>query len=792
MELSPSELSRRISPSDLDFESTQELPEFTQILGQTRATEALQFGLDMQKPGYHLYVSGETGSGRSRYITDYIKPLAAHGSAPSDWLYVNNFDRPDEPRSLELPHGHGRKFVRDIEKLVEEVIATFPAAFENPSYIQQKNSLQKVFDARYESALLEVEKAASAKSLAVFREEGVMTFSPIIDDKIADDAYFSTMSDDQRETFRFDVEALENLLHDVLVELPQWQRDLNNQLKHLQQKTIQQSLKPLIDDLHQEYQGFTGVMIYLEQMKQHLPKIIQEQLSETGSDNKDQAQKRRLLESTFVPNLISRNENQQGAPLLFALDPSFAHLFGRINAPAFNGESCPSFQLLSGGALHNANGGFLILDIEKLLMDAETWGALKRVLREQKISLDVQSSENAASVPFSINPEPIPLKIKVILIGSRGLYDALCDMDQDFSELFRVLVDFDSDFRCSNNNLNQFAALLHTRAKADNIAELTATAIARLAEYALRLAEHQNRLSTRIDLIMEVISEADYWRQKTDSDLITEVHISTAIVKREYRYALLKDKVTQDILTNQILISTAGKTIAQVNGLAVIQNGELSFGCPLRVTATAHPGSKGVVDIEREVNLGQAVHSKGVLLLSGYLAGRYAKHLSLAISAHIAVEQSYGFIDGDSASLAELCALLSAIIQLPLSQELAVTGSVSQFGEVQAIGGVNDKIEGFFSICKKRHFNGRQGVIIPSANQINLMLSDDVVQAVKRGVFHIYCVNTVDETLALLSGEILDIGMEMNNGLFPTGTVNQRIVSQLTQFAQKAQMTFDD
>ena len=674
MELSAEQVIRRICCSDLDFESTQELPEFTQILGQARATEALQFGLEMKKPGYHLYVSGATGSGRSRYITDYIKPLSAHGKAPSDWLYVNNFDRPDEPRSLELPHGHGRKFVRDVGRLVEEILATFPSVFENPSYVQQKNSLQKVFDGRYESALLEVERAASARKLAVFREEGVMTFSPIIDDKIADDAYFSTMTESQRETFRFDVEALETLLHDVLLELPQWQRDLHTQQKALQQKTIQQFLKPLIEDLHHEYQGFTGVMIYLEQMKQHLPKIINEQLSEDNKDNKDNSKKqRRLLENTFLPNLISRNENKHGSPLLFALDPSFANLFGRLNNPSFNSENSPPFQLLSGGDLHNANGGFLIIDIEKLLQNADTWDTLKRVLREQKLNLDVQTSESG----LSIKPEPIPLDIKVILIGSRALYDVLSDVDQDFGELFRVLVDFDSDFRCTNNNLNQFAALLHTRAQTADIAELTATAIAKLAEYALRLAEHQNRLSTRIDLIMEVISEADYWRQKDQSSLITEIHISTAIAKRENRYALLKDKVIQDIIHNQILITTEGKTAAQVNGLAVIQNGELSFGCPLRVTATAHPGSKGVVDIEREVKLGQAVHSKGVLLLSGYLSSRYAKNLSLAISAHIAVEQSYGFIDGDSASLAELCALLSAIIQLPLNQSLAVTGSVN-------------------------------------------------------------------------------------------------------------------
>lgn len=782
MELTAKNITRFIAPTDLDFESTQELPDFTYILGQSRATEALQFGIDMKQPGYNLYVAAATGSGRTRYITEYIKPIAAHGSQPKDWLYVNNFDNPSEPRSISLPHGQGQKFRRDIDALLDQLLATFPTVFDNPSYIQQRNSIQKNFDETYESALLSVEQAASVKDIAAFREEGVISFSPIVDDQIADDAYFASMSEEQRKTFRENVLYLENLLHDTLIALPQWQRELNNQLRLLQQKTIQQILKPLLEDLQYQYQGLAGVMLYLAQLKQHLPKTISDHLSTSEHDDKEkQAKQRKLLETEYLPNLISRRTNQQGLPLILESNPSYANLFGRISVPSHNNETRLDFQHLVGGALHQANSGYLIIHIEKILTDKETWKTLKRVLREGSISIDIQASDPT----INLKPEAIPLDVKIILIGPSEIYNALRDIDQDFSELFRVLIEFDSDFICNNSNLNQFAGLLHTRAKKAGLAELSADAIASLAEFALRLAEHQNRLSTRIDLIMEVITEAEFWRLHAAETLITQQHIDQAITKRNDRHSHLKDRLKQDILCHQIKILSQGKVHGQVNGLAVIENGDHSFGWPLRVTATAHPGCKGVVDIEREVNLGQSVHSKGVLLLSGYLANRYARSFSLAISAHIAVEQSYGFIDGDSASLAELCALLSAIIQLPLKQELAVTGAVSQFGEVQAVGGVNEKIEGFFAICESRQLTGQQGVIIPASNSKNLMLNKTVVSAVKKGVFHIYTVKDVDDTLALLSG--LAIGKEKNNGQFPNNSINCKIVKQLKYFADKAQ-----
>lgn len=784
-------MTRYISPDELSFSSTQELADFKEILGQPRASHALEFGIGIQQAGYNLYVAGDSGTGRSHYLTEYLKPIAMHGKTPPDWLYVNNFERPAEPRCIAMPHGQGIKLQRDIERLIEEIMATFPAAFENPSYIQQRTALQNAFNARYDAALSIVEKAAGQKQIAVYRENGIISFGVIIDGQIADDAYFSKMDDSQREVYHQNVIELEKLLNDSLVELPQWQRDVNNHLRQLDQQTIKQSLKPLFDELLQKYQGHAGVQIYLGQMSQHLPRVIEEHFSGQNEERKEQSStQRKLLESFYLPNLITRFFDQTGSPIVLEPNPTYGNLFGRINFSGHQGDIDASYQSIVAGAVHRANGGYLLVDIEKVLADGKAWETLKRVLREGVVEIDPQGSDAVMAMPASLKAQPIPVSLKVILIGSRQLYYALADADSEFHELFRVLVDFDSAFEFDQESLLQFASLLHTRAKEIGIAELSAAAIARLAEYACRVAGHQNKISTRIDQLMDIVTEANYWRTKVMEHLVDKAHIEQAIAAREYRHARFRDGILEDVLSGFINIATQGEVIGQVNGLAVIDSGDTGFGCPLRITATTHPGSRGVVDIEREVKLGQAVHSKGVLILTGYLCGRYAKSFSLAMSANIAIEQSYGFIDGDSASLAELCALLSSLVSAPLRQDIALTGSVSQFGDVQAIGGVNEKIEGFFDICQARGLTGSQGVIIPETNCINLMLSERVIAAVKEGRFSIYSVSTVDETMAILTGR--ELGEELEDGVFAEGTLNRDIVNRLQLFSRCALPRVDD
>jgi len=699
-------------------------------------------------------------------------------------LYVNNFENSIEPHCISLPEQRGKKLLEDIDSLIESLLVTFPSVFEHPSFLQKKNAIQRFYDEAYEKVVAIIERSAASKNIALFRDNGSITFTPIIKGEIADETAFAQMGGTDREVFHQNVIKLETQLNDALLELPQWQRDLNEKLQLLIQQTINQSLKPIFDSLHQTYQGDTGVLLYLAQMKKHLPKVISENFASSSEEksNKQVAGKRQLLAGLYRPNLLVRSGAKSGLPIVFESNPSYSNLFGQINISPEKEAATVDFQNIIAGALHRANGGYLILDIEKVINDQQAWRALKRALREGKISTEISSNEVALGHLFSLKPEPVPLNVKVILIGSHDVYYALAELDRDFDELFQVFVDFSTDFAVNQENLQQFAYFIHSKAAESNLAELTPDAIALMAEYGCRLAEHQHKISSQIDLIMEVIVEANHQRGLCKHEKIEVEHLQQTLEARQYRNARLRDRTLEDVLSGVMQISTTGNAIGQVNGLSIIQVGETRFGSPMRITATVHPGTTGVVDIEREVKLGMAVHSKGVLLLSGYLCGRYAKEFPLAMTAHIAIEQSYGFIDGDSASLAELCALLSALVNAPLRQDIALTGSVSQLGEVQAVGGVNEKIEGFFDICKARGLTGSQGVVIPASNQVNLMLSNEVVDAVNNGRFAIYTVKSVDEAMGLLTGE--EMGISAADGEFPVGSINYKVINQLRHFAE--------
>lgn len=787
MKLDADQLVRHIHPEDLNLDKACTPPTANQILGQPRATEALELGIRTPQPGYNLYLAGESGTGRVRYVMEYLAPLAAVADPPQDWLYVNNFDNPSEPRAIALPHKQGSAFLKDIDKLIEEVLATFPDVFEHPTYLRKKTAIEKEFDKIYDQSIAVVEQKAATMQIALYRQEGAISFSPLIDGQAADEVSFAKLTDAQRDTFHRQAEELEGLLNDSLLELPQWQRDLNNKLRKLQQETIRHSLKPLFDQIQNNYLGYAGILFYLAQINDHLPRTIVEHLDAT-EQQESQSNKRKLLEELYRPNLFSAHRRANGAPIIFESNPSYTNLFGSITISGEQNSPSSSYHNIIPGALHHANGGYLILDIEKVLRDPNTWDALKRALRDGKIYIEQPSSELQFGLPQHLKAKSIPLNIKVVLIGPREVYYALEEHDYDFYQLFRILVDFSSDIDFDACNLTRFANLAQSRANDLGLAQLSASALSRLAEHACRLAENQNKLTACIDHIMEVATEANQFLLQTTDTILNKQHIETAISARAHRNSRLHDLIKEDILSGKIVISTEGKAVGQVNGLSVIQVGESSFGLPIRITATVHPGSNGVVDIEREVELGQAVHSKGVLLLAGYLCGRYAKDFPLAISAKVAMEQSYGYIDGDSASLAELCALLSALIVQPIRQDIAMTGSVNQRGEVQAIGGVNEKIEGFFDICKSRGLTGNQMVIIPASNQSNLMLSNEVIEAVKDGQFSIHAINKVDEALALLAG--VDPGSKDSNGQFPPNSINRRIVDQLhryTEIVQKLQ-----
>ncbi|MBF8669565.1 AAA family ATPase [Pseudomonas putida] len=779
LRLAPEALTRRFSPEQFAFTNTDDLEPFRGVLGQERAVEALQFGVAMPRPGYNVYVMGEPGTGRFSFVKRYLKAEGKRQQTPADWVYVNHFDDTREPRALELPSGSAGAFITDMNGLIDNLLSTFPAVFEHPSYQQKKGAIDRAFNQRYDRALDVIERASLEKDVALYRDASNVAFTPMADGKALDEAEFAQLPEEVREQFHEDIALLEERLNEELASLPQWKRESNNQLRQLNEETITLALQPLLAPLSEKYAENAAVCAYLQSVQLNLLRTVVEQLVD---DSKTDAAARKLLEEQYAPSLVVGHHADGGAPVVFEPHPTYDNLFGRIEYSTDQGALYTSYRQLRPGALHRANGGFLILEAEKMLGEPFVWDALKRALQSRKLKMESPLGELGRVATVSLTPQMIPLNIKLVIIGSRQLYYALQDHDSDFQEMFRVLVDFDEDMPMVDENLEQFAQLLRTRTNEEGMAPLTSDAVARLATYSARLAENQSRLSARIGDLFQLVSEADFIRQLASDEMTDAGHIERALKAKATRTGRVSQRVLDDMLAGIILIDTEGAAIGKCNGLTVLEVGDSAFGMPARISATVYPGGSGIVDIEREVNLGQPIHSKGVMILTGYLGSRYAQEFPLAISASIALEQSYGYVDGDSASLGEACTLISALSRTPLKQCFAITGSINQFGEVQAVGGVNEKIEGFFRLCEARGLTGEQGVIIPRANVATLMLDERVLQAVENGMFHVYAVSQADEALSLLVGE--EAGVLDDKGQFTEGSVNARVVERLREIAE--------
>lgn len=778
--LLPDQLTRTFH-DQFNFTSTAELEPLTGVLGQTRAVEALQFGIAMQRTGYNIFVMGESGTGRFSYAKRYLTEQAKLRPTPTDWLYVNNFTEMREPHALQLPAGEGSRFCADINSLLGNLLATFPAVFETPAWQQKKSAIDRHFSQRYDQALDVVEKLALDKNIALYRDSTNIAFTPMHEGKALDEAEFAQRPESEREQFHENIAVLEERLNKELSSLPLWKRESSNQLRQLNEETIALALEPLLSPLTQKYAEHPGVIAYLHAMQANLLKTIVEQL--VDEDNSD-AVARKLLEEQYSPNLMIGHVPDEGAPVVFESHPTYDNLFGRIEYSTEQGVLYTNYRQLRSGALHRANGGYLILEAEKILSEPFVWEALKRALHSQQLIMESPLLELGRLAAATLTPQMIPLHVKVVVVGSRNLYYALQELDPDFQEMFRMLVDFDEEIPLVDDTLDQFAQLLCTRTREEGLAPLSAAAVRHLARYSARLAEHKARISASLADLFQVVSEADFFRNLAAAEITDAQHVESAIAARIARTDRIATRIMDDILSGVILIDTQKAAIGRCNGLTVLATGSSAFGAPARISASVYPGSSGIVDIEREVSLGQSIHSKGVMILTGYLGSRYAQEFPLAISASIALEQSYGYVDGDSASLGEVCALISALSATPLKQSFAITGSISQFGEVQSVGGVNEKIEGFFRLCKARGLSGEHGVIIPHSNINNLLLDDAVVDAVREGLFHIYTVSHVDQALEILSGA--EAGSADADNQFPEGTVNAKVVERLRSIAQMA------
>ncbi|MAD89891.1 MAG: ATP-dependent protease [Pseudoalteromonas sp.] len=756
-------------------------PEALTFIGQQRAQSALDFALGMDLPGYNTFVMGEAALGRFTMVKDTLEAHSKTKPTPNEWLYVNNYDDHRKPIALFMQPGQSKELADDIDEFLDEVADTFPAAFDNPGYQRKKKSIDKEFDNKYDAAITAVAELAAKKSVALIEESNQVAFAPVIDGKQLDDAEFAALDEKVQEHFFDAIEKLEDDLIEALIELPRWKRESSEKLRNLKKQTVETATKPLLKKLELKYASHIGVIRYLKDVRTEIVDAVLEWLDDSGSEeNKDEFDHRGMLNDFFAPNILVEYKDGEPAPVVYEPNPTFGNIFGKVEYATSQGNLITSYRSIQPGALHKANGGYLIMDADKVLANSQVWDGLKLSLKTHQIKNDLPYQDSSVGSSFTLRPQLIPLDVKIILLGSRDLYYAISDYDEEFAELFRVLADFDYYLPSSDKLQYQFITKVLEYCDKTLNCGISACGLARLLKFSYRQAEHHTKLSARFADVLELVAEASFYAKQDNVTEVTAEHIDEAIAGKQYRTGQLSENMLSDIKEGHTLIETEGEAIAKINGLTVLHIGDTAFGTPARITATVYAGSDGVIDVEREADLGKSIHSKGVMLLTGYLGNKYAQNFSLTLSANIAIEQSYGYIDGDSASLAELCGLISAITQLPINQSLALTGSINQHGEVQAIGGVNEKIEGFFKLCKMRGLTGQQGVIIPQSNRVNLVLDDEVLNEVKLGRFHIYAVSNVDEALSLLmnreAGELVD-------GEYPEDSINALTLARLQQIA---------
>lgn len=785
--LNADQLYRRCDPAQLPFETTAELPDLTEIIGQERALEAVRFGIDIKNSGYNIFALGPPGIGKHSLVAQLLAEPAQRRTPPSDWCYVNNFDDPRRPRALAMPPGKGRLLRDDMARLIEDLKTAIPAAFESDEYRARTQEIEEEFKERQEKAIADLQHQAQEKDIDLIRTPAGFAFAPTRKGEVISPEEFERLPEAERERIAATVANLQEKLRAVIRQVPQWRQEMRDKIRALNREVAISAAEHPIHNLRDKYADLPQVVAYLEATQENIITNIDD-----FRQQEDAQPGIAVLTGEHAPsfrryevNLIVERGNEQGVPVLYENNPTYHNLAGALEHVAMMGALLTDFTLIKAGALHRANGGYLLLDAHKVLTQAFAWEALKRAIRSKELRIEPVERLLSLVSTVSLEPEPIPLDIKVIILGDRLLYYLLCEYDPDFADLFKVAADFEETLERTPASQQRFAQLIATMTRKNHLNPFNRQAVARIIEHSSRMSGDTRKLSTHLRSVADLLQESDYYAHAARATTVDAAHVQQAIDAQERRASRLKENLQEGIQRGTILIATTGAVIGQVNGLSVIEMGGYAFGIPHRITARVRLGEGEVIDIEREVELGGPLHSKGVLILGGFLGAHYAADLPLSLSASLVFEQSYGQVEGDSASSAELYALLSALAGAPIKQSLAVTGSVNQHGEIQAIGAVNEKIEGFFDICKIRGLTGEQGVLIPASNIANLMLRNEVVEAAKNGLFHIFPVATVNHGMALLTG--FPAGEPDANGVYPPDTINGRVQERLKALAQLRQ-----
>ena len=788
--LPPALLYRSCDPAELPFDQAGELEDLLEPIGQDRAVEAVQFAVAMRRKGYNVYALGASGTGKHTLVRDLLTHRADSAPTPPDWCYVNNFTDPQKPRRLQLPPGRGNGLREAMKHLIEELRAALPAAFERDDYRARRDVIDQQFKERSEQGFGELQRRAEQKSISMLRTPMGLALAPRRDGKVLTPEMFEALPEAERERIQCDLEEVQGELEAVMQKVPQWEREHREAVRELNRNTTGAAIALMMDELRAGYCDLPDVVQHLDAVEQDIKENADNFLTPaqpppgipvpaTADETMTEARFRR-----YQVNVIVDNGAQHGAPVIYEDNPTHQTLVGRVEYMARFGTMVTDFNLLTPGALHRANGGYLMLDAQRLLAGNFGWASLKRALNAGEIRTETLEQLLSMASSVSLQPEPIPLDVKIVLLGPPLLYYLLSSVDDDFKDLFKIAADFDDRVERTPETTLLYARFIAGVVRREKLLPFDRSAVAHVIERASRLVGDADRLSAGLREIVDLLQEADQVAADGGKTIVTADEVQKAIDAQFRRGDRIYRRLQEEIGRKTIRIETDGEQIGQVNGLSVMTLGGLSFGDPSRITARIRLGRGEVVDIEREVELGGPLHSKGVLILSGFLGGRFGGARPLSLNASLVFEQSYGGVDGDSASAAELFALLSALAEAPISQSLAVTGSVDQLGRIQAIGGVNEKIEGFFDACTITGFTGRQGVIIPASNVKHLMLRHDVVSAAAEKRFCILPIQTVDQGMALLTG--LPAGEPDKNGDYPADTINHRIAVRLDAFAAKA------
>lgn len=790
-ELAAAQLYKKCDPAKFDFNSTADLEERLSALGQDRAISAVELGINVKSKGYNLFCFGPEGTGKTSLVKRILEKESKLRPTPCDWAYVYNFEEPHKPIAISFNAGEAPNFAKDVDELIENLSTVIPALVDSEEYKTAVEIIKQKYKGRKDEYINILQKKAKGKSVSLLHMPVGLVVAPVKDGEILNPEAFDQLPPEEKKKITDDINAMQVEIENITQDLPDWEEKERNEIERLREKLAKNIISKPIEELRKKYRHYKDATEFLKSVQKNFLENLDDYIpsNDTPANGMEDDPLNMLLSkmnkneedkfAKFKVNVVVKNTPDSGAPIILLDHPTQGNLVGKVERIQQYGALLTDFTLIKAGALHQANGGFLLIDARKLLLQPYAWDSLKRALASKVIKIESPSDETSFTT-ISLDPQPIPLDVKVILTGDEELYELLSERDPDFSDYFKVEADFGIVMDRTEENEIEYAKLIGSLSKKKKIRSLNRQAVAKVIEHSSRLADDAEKLTAHIASIGDLLREADYWARKSNSKQIGKNHIEQAIAAQIYRSDRINKAMLEQIDKGTILMDVEGERVGQINGLVVYNFSRNSFGKPARITTQVRVGTGEFVDIEREIQMSGPIHTKGVLILQSLLANRFAKRKPLSLSASIVFEQSYGGVDGDSASSTEYYCLLSAISELPIKQSIAVTGSINQFGEVQPIGGVNEKIEGFFEVCKYKGLTGKQGVIIPRTNVGNLMLKEEILEAVENSMFHIYAVDTVDDGIEILTG--VPAGKPDKNGKYPKGTVNNLVAKNLEEY----------